>query len=128
MNDFLSPSEILKQLKLKPTMVAADFGSGSGGWVFPLAKILEEGRVYAVDILKDVLANIQSRTRSEGYFNVQTLWSDIERYGKTPIPEKSLNACFMVNVMFQLKDRPSALKESMRLLTDGGIIVVVDWA
>ncbi|GAH20696.1 unnamed protein product, partial [marine sediment metagenome] len=40
---FLNPSEVLKQLKLKKDMIAADFGCGSGGWALPLAKKLEEG-------------------------------------------------------------------------------------
>ncbi|PIP24588.1 MAG: hypothetical protein COX33_01180, partial [Candidatus Nealsonbacteria bacterium CG23_combo_of_CG06-09_8_20_14_all_36_125] len=51
--EFLNPSEVLKQLNLKKNMVAADFGSGSGGWAFPLAKKLEEGKVYAIDILEE---------------------------------------------------------------------------
>mgnify|MGYP001611054209 FL=1 len=55
MNNFLNPTEILRQLELKKDMVACDFGSGSGGWAIPLAKILEEGRVYAIDILEEPL-------------------------------------------------------------------------
>ena len=45
MKEFLNPNKVLKQLKLKPDMVGADFGSGSGGWVIPLAQELEDGKI-----------------------------------------------------------------------------------
>ena len=45
MEEFLNPEQVLKQLDLKEEMTAADFGSGSGGWAIPLAKILKEGKI-----------------------------------------------------------------------------------
>ena len=47
---FLNPQEVLNHLELEGDMVAADFGSGSGGWAIPLAKRLKFGKVYAIDI------------------------------------------------------------------------------
>jgi ubiquinone/menaquinone biosynthesis C-methylase UbiE len=48
--------------------------------------------------------------------------------GKTPIPEGSLDACFYINVLFQLKNKDSALHEAVRMLKKGGYLVAVDWA
>ena len=64
----------------------ADMGCGrTGHFVFPAARTVgNKGIVYAVDILKDVLQSLGSWIRSEGLENVQTIWSDIEKFKKTP--------------------------------------------
>lgn len=126
----VDPRKIFGEIGLNAGMRVADLGCGrTGHFVFLAARAVgETGVVYAVDILKDVLENIKSRVRSEGYENIRPVWSDLEKLGGTPVPEKSLDACFMVNVMFQFKDRAAAVKEAGRLLKDGGFLVVVDWA
>lgn len=111
-------------------MRVADLGCGrTGHFVFPVSHLVEDtGVVYAVDVMKDILESIKSRVRSGGYGNVQTIWSDVELLGKTPIPSESLDVCFITNVLFQVKDKNSTLSEAVRLLKKGGKLVVVDWA
>ena len=54
---FLNPQQIINNLSfLDPHMVACDIGSGSGGWTIPLAKKLDNGKVYAVDIKEEALS------------------------------------------------------------------------
>lgn len=126
----INPGVVFEKILLSPGMRVADLGCGrTGHFVFPAAKIVgDTGVVYAVEIVKNILESIKSRCRSEGYSNVQAIWSDIETVGQTPVPEKSLNACFMVNVLFLVKDRVAVLKEAARLLQKDGVAVVVDWA
>ena len=66
--------------------------------------------------------------RDEGYDNVHVIWSDIELRGKTPIPDKTLDACFMVNVLFLIKNKAEAIKEAGRMLVKDGKLVITDWA
>jgi len=82
---------------------------------------------YAMDILKDILESISGRAKSEGYHNIQTVWTDIEKFEATPIPAGTLDVGFFVNSLYMIKDRIGALKEASRLLRDGGFLVVVDW-
>jgi ubiquinone/menaquinone biosynthesis C-methylase UbiE len=89
--------------------------------------VQDTGIVYAVDVIKDILETIASRSRSEGYGNIQTVWSDIERTASTPIPEASLHVCFLVNVLHLVKDKPAVLTEAVRLLGEEGQLVVIDW-
>jgi len=70
MPDFLNPSEVLKKLKLRKNIIAADFGSGSGGWAIPFAKILEEGKGYAIDILEEPLSALRAKVKIEKLFNI----------------------------------------------------------
>ena len=48
--------------------IAADFGSGSGGWVIPLAKILTKGKVWAIDVQDEMLSALKGRADAEKIF------------------------------------------------------------
>lgn len=125
----VDPYKVFAKIKLSPGMRVADFGCGrTGHFVFPSARIVgETGVVYAIDIIKNILESIKSLAKSEGYDNVRTVWSNIELAGGVSIPERSLDACFFVNVLFQLKDRQAAIKEAARLLKQNGFLVIIDW-
>lgn len=125
----IDPLKIFDKIGLSEGMRVADLGCGrTGHFVFPASRVVgKTGLVYAVDIMKDVLENINSWIRSEALDNIQTIWSDIEVINKTPIPGKSLDTCFFMNVLFQVKNKEGALTEASRLLKDDGQIVVVDW-
>ena len=126
----IDPQKIFEKIILAPGMRVADLGCGrTGHFVFSASRIVgDTGIVYAIDIMKDILESLKSRIRSEGFDNVQVIWSDVEIAGKTPIPADSLDVCFFINVMFLFKDKISAIKEAKRLLKNGGMLVVVDWA
>ncbi len=125
----IDPYKVFEKVGLSPGMRVADFGCGrTGHFVFPSAKIVgEKGIVYAIDIIKNILESIKSLAKSEGYDNVQVIWSDVELVGKTPIPENSLNACFFINLLSQVKEREAVIKEASRLLKNDGYLAVIDW-
>jgi len=123
--EFLNPEKILDQLELKREMVAADFGSGSGGWALPLAKRLEDGRVYAIDILKEPLSALESKAQLEKILNIETLKSDVETGVK--LPSQSCDLVLMTNLLFEVEDKRGVLEEGKRVLKPGGKILIVDW-
>ena len=128
-NQLIDPYLLFEKAHLQVGMHVADLGCGrTGHIVFPAAPIIgERGVLYAVDIMKDVLAVIAKRAALESLTNIQTVWSDIERVGVTAIPEKSLNVAFLVNILFHAKDITNMLNESKRLLKDKSRLLVVDW-
>ena len=124
---FLNPAEVLKQLKLKKGMIAADFGCGSGGWVIPLAKILEEGKIYAIDILEEPLSALKSRAKLEKILNVETIRSNVEAKNGSKLSDNSCDLVLMTNLLFECDDKKIVLEEGKRVLKPGGKILVVDW-
>ncbi|OGH88984.1 MAG: hypothetical protein A2537_01520 [Candidatus Magasanikbacteria bacterium RIFOXYD2_FULL_36_9] len=126
----IDPIRIFSKVGLTKGMKVSDMGCGrTGHFVFSAARIVgETGIVYAVDILKDVLNAINSRIRTQALNNIQVIWSDIEAVNKTPIPPKSLDMCFFMNVISGVKNKQAALTESVRLLKEDGQIVIVDWS
>ena len=124
---FLNPAEVLKQLKLKKGMIAAGFGCGSGGWVIPLAKILEEGKIYAIDILEEPLSALKGRAKLEKILNVETIRSNVEAKNGSKLSDNSCDLVLMTNLLFECDDKKIVLEEGKRVLKPGGRILVVDW-
>jgi ubiquinone/menaquinone biosynthesis C-methylase UbiE len=125
----LDPEIIYKKIDLSEGMKVAEFGCGrTGHFTFTASrKVGEKGTVYAMDILKDVLESIKNRSRFEGYHNILTVWTDVEKVGAASVPEQSIDAGFFVNVFFQLKSKESAFSEADRLLKNEANLVIVDW-
>ena len=125
MEGFLNPSEVLNQLKLSGEMIAADFGSGSGGWAIPLAKRLKFGKVYAIDILEEPLSALKSKAEIQKVYNIETINSNVEKGIK--LPDLSCDLVLLTNLLFQIEDKKRVLTEAKRVLKKGGKILVVDW-
>ena len=128
-NALLDTTILLEKARIASGMHVADFGCGKTGHVvFPVSfGVGEEGVVYAVDILQDALISIDKRAKSQAMHNIHTIWSDLERVGKTCIPENSLDVVYIVNVLSIAHNRHAYLEEAQRLLKNKGRIIVVDW-
>ena len=124
---FVNPTEVLNKIKLKSDMIAADFGCGSGGWVIPLAKKLEEGRIYAIDIQEEPLSALGSKLKIEGIQNVKKILSDIEIENGSKVPALSCDLVLITNLLFQTEKKKQIFKEAARILKPRGKILVVDW-
>ena len=122
---FLNPQEVLNELKIEGEMIAADFGSGSGGWAIPLAKRLKFGKVYAVDILEEPLSALKSKAEIQKVYNIETINSNVEKGIK--LPDLSCDLVLLTNLLFQIEDKKRVLTEAKRVLKKGGKILVVDW-
>ena len=106
-------------------MTAADFGCGSGGWVIPLAKKLEEGKIFAIDILEEPLSALRAKAKLVKITNVETIRADIEKGAK--LLDESCDLVLMTNLLFEVEDKRKVLEEGKRILKKGGRILIVDW-
>ena len=58
-------SQLLKNLDVKPGMIIADIGAGSGYHSALLSKKVGNGKVYAVDIEPEMIAYLNKRIKQE---------------------------------------------------------------
>lgn len=125
---FIQPERILAQIGLLPGMQAADLGCGSGYFSIPAARLVgSKGRVFSIDVQKSVLEQVRKQAQLLNINNLETLWSDLEIVGATKISPNSLDMVFLVNTLFQIKDKVAAMNEAKRLIKPGGTLLVVDW-
>lgn len=127
--ELINPFKVLERVGIRERMHVADLGCGAlGHFVFPAAQLVgPKGRVYAVDILRDVLAMVERRASEERFENVTGVWSDIDVYRATRIPNEELDLTLLVNNLFLSQNRPNLVKEMARLTKRGGRAVVIEW-
>lgn len=126
----LDPKSILVKYSIVKTGdTLADLGCGAMPYFSMQAgKIIgQEGKIYIVDIQKTVLAAAESHLKMAGLRNVVPVWSDLEVIGAASIPANSLDAAFIVNVLFQSKTADKIICEASRLLKTGGKLLVIDY-
>lgn len=127
---FSDPQKNIEQCGIQAGMEIADLGAGSGFYTMAAAKaLISTGRVYAVDAQKDLVTKIKNNAVGEGLYNVEVIWGDIEKPSGTHLREGSIDLGLVCNVLFQLDDKESAVKEIRRILKPGsGRALVVEWA
>jgi ubiquinone/menaquinone biosynthesis C-methylase UbiE len=128
-NELLDPRALLERVGVGTGSRVADLGCGSMAYfVLEASRLVgTRGQVYAVDVVREVLSNVQGRLQLAGATNVKTVWSDLERVGATDIPPASLDVDLIINTLFQTKDHAAVVAEAARLLRPGGTLLVVEW-
>ncbi len=128
-NELIDAKSLLEKTDLKEGWRVADFGCGARGhFTLQAAKMVgTKGVVYAIDVLKSALNGVESNARLHGLFNIRTLWSDLEILGATKLPENYLDLALLINILFQVKDRQTVIKEAIRLVKKQGKLLIVDW-
>jgi len=125
---FLDPKFLLEKIGIKQNMKVADFGAGTGYMAFAAADLVgRDGLVYALDVQKSVIKHLQTEIKRLKIANVQTIWTNLEKIGANPIKPLSLDLILIVNTLYQSTKQGEILREAIRALSAGGIILIVDW-
>ncbi len=118
-------SKLLKMLELKPGMVVADVGAGSGYHTFRMAeRVGAKGKVYAVDVQKQMLDIIRWRMKRMKVTNVEP----VQGADTDPkLPANSLDLILLVDVYHEFS-HPYEMTEGMvKALKPGGRLVFVEF-
>ena len=124
---FSDPVKNLKALGLEENSIVADLGAGTGFYSLAAGHMVTRGKVYAVEILKDFLAEIKSKVKEANLNNVEILWGNIEKIGGTMIGDGIVDVVLASNVLFQVEDRDRFIEEIKRILKPKGRILLIDW-
>lgn len=127
--NFAHPRRNVAALGIEPGMSVADFGSGSGIYVLHIAEALENsGRVYAVDVQRDLLKRVKNEANRRGFKNVDVIWTDLEHAGSSKLADKTLDFVLISNLLFQIEDKAAVLAEAWRILKPTGRLAIIDWS
>ncbi len=121
------PETILEQLAIGDEAKIADFGCGNGYFSIPLAKIAQQGKVYAIDIIKEALEAVKSKAVLEGVSNIETLHRNLEVLGGSKLGDRSINLVLMRNILFQSQKKEGIIREARRVLGVNGQLVLIEW-
>jgi len=126
---FVEPQVVASHFHIRPGEVVADYGAGTGYFIPTLARATgPSGRVYACEIQKNLVQSLGDLIRTQHLDQVQVLWGDLEVEGGTKIPQGAVEVGILVNTLFQLQDKESAVAEITRTLKPGARLYVIDWS
>lgn len=125
---FSDPVKNIEQLRIQPGQDIADLGAGSGFYTLAAAKSLSAtGRVYAIDVQKELLSKLKNEATKQGLYNIEVIWGDIEKPNGTKLRDSSVNLAMLCNILFQLENKENIIIEVKRILKPNGRLLVVDW-
>lgn len=126
---FLKPKKIIHHMGvIKPGMRVADFGSGSGYFTIPMARMVgEDGRIYAFDVLPDALEALKSKAQMEGVFNIKTKRVNLEIPQATGLNDACQDVVLLSNILFQSQKKEEIVTEAARILKPNGFLVLIEW-
>lgn len=127
---FASPEENILHLSFRPNMKVADFGAGSGAYTLALAKKIgpENGRVFALEVQKEMLERLKIEAENKNVSNIETIWADVEQANGQHLVDDSMDAAVVSNVLFQAESKTGLATEVKRILKPGGQVLLIDWS
>jgi len=120
---FVPRIEILNEVGIKPGYKILDYGCGSGSYINTLADMVgESGKIYALDINPLAIQMVQRIVAKNQLANVETILSECE----TELPNDSMDAVLLYDVLHDLNDPDKIIGELHRVLKSDGILSVGD--
>ena len=118
------PEKVMDVVGVEPGMVIGEVGAGRGYFTFWLSRrVGEVGKVYANDIVANVLSSVRDRCEREGITNIETVLGEVD---DPRLPEGALDMVFIVNAFHDFT-RPLALLDNLiSSLKPGAAVVIID--
>lgn len=114
----------IKNMKLTATDVVADIGAGSGYYTFRMAKLVPQGKVYAVDIQDEMLQLINTKKKQTNATNVEAIKSTDSTCN---LPDNSVDLAIMVDVYHELSYPHEMLQSIRKALKKDGKLLLIEY-
>ena len=120
-----APNKAIDALELKPGMVVADIGAGSGYYSVRLAqRVGPTGRVFATDIQQGMIDILNRRIANERIENITTVLGGAE---DPRLPPRSLDLAIMVDVYHELQSPQLFLQRLRECFKPDGRLVLLEF-
>ena len=119
------PDAAIAVLQLKPGMVVADVGAGTGYFTLRMArKVAPTGRVFAVDIQPEMLTMLRKNANKAKLANIEYV---LGTESDPKLPAGKLDVIVMVDVYHEFS-QPQRMLENMRTaLKDDGRLILLEY-
>jgi ubiquinone/menaquinone biosynthesis C-methylase UbiE len=110
---------VLNRVGMRAGETILELGPGPGAFTIDAARRLRpEGKLIAVDIQPEMIAQVEERVQRAGLTNVET---HVASAYELPIEDASIDRAFLVTVLSEIPDPVCGLCEVYRVLKPGGV-------
>ena len=118
------PDRLVQNMDLGAADIVADIGAGTGYLTCRIASRVPSGRVYAVDIQPEMLADIETRRDSLGVRNVETV---LGSESSPNLPDNSINVALMVAAYHEFYYPWEMMSSILDALKPGGKVILIEY-
>jgi protein-L-isoaspartate O-methyltransferase len=117
-------SLLIKNLAVKPGMLVADIGAGSGYHSAILSKMVGKGTVFAVDVEREMIAYLQARIKREKLSQIVPVLCTEK---SVSLPENTIDLILLVDVYHEFSYPYEMALSMLSSLKPGGKLVLVEF-
>jgi ubiquinone/menaquinone biosynthesis C-methylase UbiE len=119
------PDRALDAIGIPAGATVADVGAGTGYFTTRLARrVGRQGKVYAVDIQREMLARLERRLKADSIGNVELVHSSED---DPALPPTSVDLVLMVDVYHELARPQLVLRRLRTAMRQGGRLVLIEY-
>jgi ubiquinone/menaquinone biosynthesis C-methylase UbiE len=115
---------LMKNMGLKPGMVVADIGAGSGYYTARISKQVGSSTVYAVDVEPEMIAYLEKRAKKEKLGNIVPLKCTEQ---SAQLPASSVDVMLLVDVYHEFSFPYEMARSMLDALKPGGRLFLVEY-
>lgn len=120
----LQVERVMDLLGIKPGVVVADIGAGSGWFTVRAARRTgSAGKVYAVDINPDFLQHIRARAHKDGLQNIETI---LDKEDDPRLPAHSVDSVLLLKTYHEIAKPIPFLLNLRKALRPGARLGIID--
>lgn len=117
--------EIVAALGLKPGMVVADVGAGTGLFTRMFSRLVgDRGKVYAVDISDEFVAHIERLAKQQKQENIVGIVCEADSVG---LPQNSVDVVFICDTYHHFEFPHKTMRSIHKALKPDGQVVLIDF-
>jgi uncharacterized protein len=113
---------IVDRIGIRPGERVLELGPGPGAFTVDAAqRVGTGGKLIAVDIQPEMIAQVERRVQELGLANVET---HVASAHELPLDNESVDRAFLITVLPEIPDPDCALAELRRVLRPGGVLSI----